>query len=298
MNTYENVRLVIADPSPLVRAGLKSALFSVGFRSITDTGIFVKLHDLLAGDAIDLLITSSEVENNDVGFLIREMRNQRLGGNPFVVVMTLLAKAEKDHVRGVIDSGTDDVLLTPIAPDQLISRVEKLTRTRKPFVITHDYTGPDRRTKQRAFTGQQAALLEAPNPLKARLSDGLDGTRLARMVDETAAKLNRIKVDRYGAQVVWLVTHIHACVRDGMAEPDQIAEFTHRLVTVAEDMLRRAGGTPAETLAESIREVLALSHRLLDQPGGVPINELERLDGLAKTIVRALGPGAQVPAAG
>src|SRR5512145_3099511 len=149
--SFENVRLIIADPSPMVRTGLRGALFAIGFRNVNETASFIKLHDLIEQDAIDLLITSSELEGNDTGFLISEMRNQRLGPNPFPVVITLLANAEPDYVKKVIDSGADDLVLTPVQPDQLILRIEKLTRTRKPFVVTHDYTGPDRRTKARAF---------------------------------------------------------------------------------------------------------------------------------------------------
>lgn len=296
MNNYENVRLVIADPSPLVRSGLKAAMFSVGFRSISDTAHFLKLHDLLAGDAIDLLITASEVENNDVGFLIREMRDQRLGTNPFVLAMVLLANSDPDSVRRIIDSGADDLLLTPVAPDQLMARVEKLARARKPFVVTHDYTGPDRRTKQRAFTGQRAAVVEVPNPLKARLTDGLDGTRLARLISDTAAQVNRIKVERYAVQLNWLVNHIHASVRDDLGEAKLIAEHTHRLVTVAEDMQRRARGTPAEAVCDQVQEVLAVAHRLVGHPDGVAFGELERLAELAKSVGRTLGPGAQASA--
>jgi DNA-binding NarL/FixJ family response regulator len=294
MNKYENVRLVIVDPSPLVRSGLKAALFSVGFRAISDTAHFVKLHDLLAEDAVDLLITSSEVENNDVGYLIREMRDQRLGTNPFVMAVVLLTSSDPDSVRRIIDSGADDLLLTPVAPDQLMGRVEKLARIRKPFVVTHDYTGPDRRTKQRAFTGQQAAVVEVPNPLKARLTDGLDGTRLARLIGDTASQVNRMKVERYSAQITWLVNHIHASVRDDLGEAKLIAEHTNRLVVVAEDMLRRARGTPAEAVCGHVQEVLATAQRLVSQPDGVTFTELERLADLAKGVVRVLGPGAMV----
>lgn len=298
--SFENIRLTIADPSPLVRTGLKSALYSMGFRAITDTASFVKLHDLIEQDSIDLLVTASELEENHVGYLVGEMRNQRLGTNPFVVVITLLASAEPNYVRQVIDAGGDDLLLTPVAPDQLIMRIEKLARTRKPFVITHDYTGPDRRTKARAFDSHSAPMLEVPNPLKIRSETAsLDGTRLERLVRDSAVTLNRIKIERYAVQLEWLAQHIHASIRDSnVTDPQALAPYTGKLVVVAEDSIRRMKNTPSEAQVGPISQILEIAHKLDNDPAKVAYAELERLAGLAKSTYRALGaPPASVPTA-
>lgn len=296
--SFENVRLVIADPSPIVRTGLKGALYSMGFRAITDTASFLKLHDLIEQDSIDLLVTASEVENNEINFLVSEMRNQRLGTNPFVVVITLLASAEPDYVKRAIDAGVDDLLLTPVAPDQLIMRIEKLARARKPFVITHDYTGPDRRTKARAFDSHSAPMLEVPNPLKVRAETGIDGTRLERMTREAGVTLNRVKVERFGVQLDWLVNHIFASIRDGVVtDPQALTPYTGKLVLVAEDMIRRMKNTPCEPHIQPVSDLLEIAHRVEADPAKVAYNELERLTVLAKGVYRALGaPPASVAA--
>ncbi|MGE5503471.1 MAG: response regulator [Actinomycetota bacterium] len=295
--SYDNVRLAIADPSPLVRSGLRAALNSVGFRAVSEVHTFVKLHDLLRHDAVDLVVTASEIEDNDVGFLVREMRNHRLGDNPFVVVMVLLASAEPDYVRKLVDSGVDDLLLTPVVPDQLIGRIEKIANRRKPFVVTHDYTGPDRRTKARLFTGQPAALVEVPNPIRLRMEDGPDGTRLNRQVREGIATVNRMKIERYAVQTDWLVNHIHASVRDGVAQSADLAEYMHHLVEVAEDMARRVRGTPAEAVLPTVRDIFDMAKRMHQDPAGVGFADLERLHDLAKTMGRRIGLPQSMPAA-
>lgn len=274
----------------MVRSGLKAALFSLGFRAIIDTGSFLKLHDLIEQDAIDLLVMASELEENETGYLISEMRNQRLGNNPFLVVITLLAHGGPEYVKRVIDSGVDDLLLTPVSPEQLILRIEKLARARKPFVITHDYTGPDRRSKARAFDSHSAPMLEVPNPLRVRAETGMDGTKLDRMVREAGVTLNRIKMERYAVQLEWLVNHTHACIRDGITtDPAALVPYTHRLVSVAEDMLRRMKSTTAEAHAGPVVELLEIARKLDEDPSSVPYNELERLTSLAKSTYRSLG---------
>lgn len=282
----------------MVRTGLRGALFAIGFRSISETASYVKLHDLLQDDAVDLLVTSSEVENNDTGFLISEMRNQRLGTNPFVVVITLLANAEPEYVKKVIDSGADDLLLMPVQPDQLILRIEKLTRTRKPFVVTHDYTGPDRRTKARAFEGPSAAMLDVPNPLRFRAENkSMDGTRLMRQVAETATTLNRMKIERYAVQIDWLVNHIAACIRDGVvSDPAELAPHSARLSAVSADMIHRMQNSAAEAQIGPVQDILEAARKLESANGKVSFNELERLSSLSRAISKLLGaPRAAMP---
>lgn len=282
----------------MVRTGLRAALFSIGFRTISDTASFVKLHDLIEQDAMDLLVVSSELEGNDCGFLISEMRNQRLGPNPFLVVITLLTSADPDYVKRVIDSGADDLLLTPVQPDQLIMRIEKATRTRKPFVVTHDYTGPDRRTKSRAFETHSAPMLEVPNPLKVRADTGIDGTKLSRMIAETSITLNRMKIERHAVQLDWLVNHIHASIRDGVsADPQVLLPYTSKLTLAAEDMIRRMTNHPSEAFIPPVAEMLEIGKKLDANPTEIPFAELERLAVLAKLTSRSLGSPPVAPCA-
>lgn len=288
--SFENVRMVIADPSPIIRTGLRGPLFSMGFRAITDTASFVKLHDLLEQDSVDLLVTASEVENNEVNYLISEMRNQRLGSNPFVVVITLLASAEPEYVKRVIDAGADDLLLTPVAPDQLIMRIQKLAHARKPFVVTHDYTGPDRRTKSRAFDSHSAPMLEVPNPLKIRAETGIDGTRLDRMTREAGITLNRMKIERFAVQLEWLANHIFASIRDGvLTDPQALTPYTGRLVPVAEDMIRRMKHSASEAQLGPVAQLLEIARHVEADITQVAYGQLERLTSLTKSIYRALG---------
>ncbi|CAA7620718.1 response regulator [Magnetospirillum sp. UT-4] len=293
--SFDKVRLVIADPSPMIRTGLRAALFPMGFRAITDTASFVKLHELIEQDSLDLLIASTQLEGNDVGYLISEMRNQRLGGNPFVVVISMLASADPDYVRRAINAGSDDLLVTPVAPEQLMQRIEKLTRMRKPFVVTHDYTGPDRRLKGRAGDGPPAPMLEPPNPLKVRAESGIDGTRLDRLVREAGTALNRLKIERHAAQLDWLVNHVHASVRDGVVtNPQALMPYTNKLVVVAEDMTKRMKATPLEPHLATVADLLDMARRVDHSVESVAFGELERLAMLAKSVVRVVGSAPPV----
>ncbi len=291
-NSFESVRLLIADPSPMVRTGLKSALFAQGFRAITDTASYVKLHDLIEQDSVDLLITASTLEDNATAYLIQETRHHRLGSNPFVVVIMLLANAEPASVRQGIDSGADDLLLMPVAPEQLMARIGKLASLRKPFVVTHDYVGPDRRGKNRMFE-HSAPTLPVPNPLRARIRGGMDGTRVTAQIRDSASALNTMQIERHAAQVGWLVNHIGASIRDGAAPPGTLITHTAKLVATAEDMIRRIKETPAEAHAGLVGEVLDIARRLDSDAGKVAYPELEKLHAMATTLGNLFGPSTR-----
>ncbi|OAN48883.1 hypothetical protein [Magnetospirillum moscoviense] len=288
--SFENVRLVLAEPNPNIRIGLRAALTAAGFRAITETASYIRVHDLLAHDSVDLLISAAELEGNDVGFLISENRNQRLGPNPFPLAITLLGNRAPARVRQVIVSGTDD---------QLLARIRRLYHRRKPFVVTHDYTGPDRRNQARAFGTHQAPMIEVPNPLRLRAENGIDGTRMELLIREQAALLNRIKIERHAVQINWLADHVHATIRDGISSNAvNLMPFTNKLLSVAEDLIRRMKNSPAEAHVAPVAELRELAHRLDGAPDSIPYSELERLNGLAKAIGRTLlsvvSPPAQV----
>lgn len=296
--TLDKVRLVIADPNPLVRRGLKGALHSIGCREMDETGSYTGLHQMLEQDSVDLLIVGTELEGNDTGFLVRQVRDHHLGDNPFPVVITLMSRAEPTLVRRVIDTGVDDLLLAPVAPEQLISRIQKMEVQRKPFVITHDYTGPDRRARQRSHDTHSAPMLEVPNPLRLRGQSGWDPERYRQLVGTAAATLNRLKIERYAIQIEWLSSHIQATMRDrGHAAADELDSHTGRLVDVSQDMLRRMNRLPDGAPTDPVSELLGIAQRLDHPEVQVDFNELDRLHTLAKGLLRALGsPRAYVDA--
>lgn len=276
----------------MMRGNLRTALQSAGFRNITDAGSFVRTHDLLAQDAVDLLVASSEVEGQEIGLLVQELRNLRLGSNPFPVVILLLGSAAPDVVKKAIDSGADDILLTPVAPEQLLARIAKLSRQRKPFVVTHDYVGPDRRTKARQFASQSAPGLEAPNPLRVRMSSGIDGTKLALRIAEASATINRLKIERHAVQLEWLVTQVAAAIRDETAPRQSLETFVARMSAAVDDMLVRMRTSVAEAHMGTVGEIRDMVRLLETNLAVVTMPELERLSVATRALARAIGGSA------
>ena len=73
-----------------------------------------------------------------------------------------------------MDGGVDLILSLPISRRKLGQAITTLITERKPFVVTSDYFGPDRRAEARA-EGDEAPLVQAPNSLRRKATGDDEG---------------------------------------------------------------------------------------------------------------------------
>jgi CheY-like chemotaxis protein len=213
------------------------------------------MHAVLVDGNRDLLICSAEIDGVFLGDLVKEIRHARLHNHPFPVIVMLLPSAEHDLVSNVINCGPDDILLMPVSPAQLWSRIEPLLQKRKPFIVTRDYIGPDRR-KEKRQDGQMMPPLEVPNPLAARLN-AVPPARLEQDIGMATQRLNIMKVDRDGVQIRWLGNAIHKLIKYGPEDRTAIREHVLGLSDMAKDVTRRTEGWPESQIPEGIKILVA-----------------------------------------
>lgn len=68
-------------------------------------------------------------------------------------------------MKQAIDCGVDDVIIRPFSTAFAEERIRTLVKARKPFIVTSDYIGPDRRRDEDRGIGS-ANRIEAPNTLQ------------------------------------------------------------------------------------------------------------------------------------
>ena len=204
---FENIKVVLAEPNREIRQDLRSALVGHGFRDITDVGTVRAVEISVKNGTADLLIANTHLPEGDVCDVVRRARHHEIGANPFLLIIMLIDQPTTELVHKVFNSGTDDLLVKPLIPKQLLDRVDYLARGRKPFVVTHDYIGPDRRREARA-DASSAPLIEVPNPLKVKAGVGINLARMQEMIDVAASQLNEHKMERHAVQIRYLVEHI------------------------------------------------------------------------------------------
>ena len=119
------------------------------------------------GFSPDLIIIDQHLSPH-IGRFIDDVRHGRYGRNPFVSLILTTTSTDSRDITRLIRQGADDVVVKPISGRLLGERIEYVAVHRRPFIVTSDYVGPDRRLDDdRPSTVDQLAV---PNTLLDQLS--------------------------------------------------------------------------------------------------------------------------------
>jgi len=242
---FKNVRLIIGEPSDDIRSVLTSALSAKGFdpEYIQDTNKVSVIRDAVVNNQADLIVCDARLTDGDFDNLVHQVRHHEVGTNPFVNIITLVpTTADKQTITKSMDSGADDIMIKPIAQGDIMERIKHMIHGRKPFVITTDYIGPNRRTKHRPGT-QKIPQIEVPNPLKAKVEGKPDEDKLQAEIDAMAEVLNEQKIERHAYQIVYLVERLIPAYDKFPINESAVADLVDRLRSVSNDISRRVDGS-------------------------------------------------------
>lgn len=144
-----NVTVLIGD-SKAQRAsqladGLRDASFGTTLVALSIEEVKAKLDE----GGIDVAVLSDTL-GSGVFQLIRDVRHNRVGRNPFVAMLCALAPEHVDGAKHALRAGVDNILVHPVPPKDVTDRVRKISRTQTMYVVTSEYIGPDRRAGERS----------------------------------------------------------------------------------------------------------------------------------------------------
>jgi DNA-binding response OmpR family regulator len=283
---FESIRLVILDGNRQVRQALVSHLFHHGFRDIVDTDRLSDVEERLATDTVDLLIaTTGEVGDLTAAGLLRKSRQQEIGRNPFVVAILVIANATEDVVRAALDAGPDAVLASPVSVGDLYKRITLLIRERKPFVVTSDYIGPDRRKGNLREGSEEIPLITVPNALRAKAT-GQGLGNLGKQFAHAARVINSLRIQRAARQVLYVGSRLTALPKDEAKRPVVIADF-QRMKTSLADLRRRIVSTPYAEIEATAAGLADVLETLGSDPTGAAEDALRQSASLAETLYQA-----------
>ena len=180
--SFDKVDLLLVAPKNQNSTSLRQSLNDLDFRKIRTGSTIEDIENALETRPPDLLITDADLIDGDACRLISDIRNHRIGSNPFMSIIITTWQPSESLVRRVVESGADDLLVQPASRGQLRSRIDGLTFNRKPIIITARYIGPDRRNLARTEKLAGTAV-NVPNLLLAKASGDKDAGELQRAVD-------------------------------------------------------------------------------------------------------------------
>ena len=163
---YDLAEVLVCDPVTSNRAATRSILYSLGFRHIEIGGNLCDFLDALENRPPDLAICETQVGETELCHAIRDIRQRGQTHNPFVTIIVTTWTPSAAQTTEVLNAGANDLLARPFSAALLEQRIRAHILHQKPFIVTDDYVGPERRASER----QSSALSFTPtNSLKAKM---------------------------------------------------------------------------------------------------------------------------------
>ena len=278
----DSVSVALGDPVSEHRRLAEGILRRRGFNKFHFVKNTSEIEKILVEDIADLLVCDLAVPEGNLDDLIRQVRHGNLGSNPFLVTIIFISDPTKEMIRECVDSGSDSVLLKPYSENQFLKHLTAVMKHRKPFVVTYDYIGPNRRKEERPDT-QQIPMIDVPNLLQDKLNGELDNGKMKQKVEKTMKVIHDQKLERGAYQIGWLAEKIMP-LYIGSSPDKAVMPLIEGLVTTSEDINRHMEGLEnahASGLCQALRE---LAGRLQENPLSPEQKDLEKLPNLAQEI--------------
>jgi DNA-binding NarL/FixJ family response regulator len=183
-------KIALAIANPMVRRAMSDHFRQRGADQIYPLEDWPGLQETLKQQSLGVLVSDDMLSERATAPLVRDIRHGAVHDHPFPLVIMLAHQRDEQHLRALIDCGPDAIVLAPISIADLFSKIDRFAAGRKPFIIAHDYIGPDRRSAPREG-GNQPLMIDAPNPLEA----GANKESFQRAIDAGGEALKAAQVE-------------------------------------------------------------------------------------------------------
>jgi DNA-binding response OmpR family regulator len=278
-----NISVVIADSRAYMSQALRNALVNEGYHDVQTFGRLGALRDAMKASLADLLVLDVDLPGGDSLALVRDIRHSRVGRNPFLPVILLTWASDPDVVERAVGSGVDLILVKPLSAAQLFSRIDGLVADRKPFVVTADYVGPDRRGHPKQ---PQAKLFSVPNTLKDKMEGKqVDPAELSDQINAALQDMNASRLAQAGAKLSALIEDMCGILESGKSldsteyELAQIGRIARSIAILGGDDIGKLCGS-----------LMMIVNTMRSDPAAVDARQIELLRPLSHSILCAANP--------
>lgn len=204
------VNLLLADPNRQTRHGLRSGLFSHGFRDICDTSTYQQIAENTRHKNFDLIILDAAFGVRELTSLIQEIRHAKSSKNPFATILVITENHQSELHETLRHSGCDEILTKPLSMKDIIDFIDNMVQNNtRTFVVTRDYAGPDR-PNYREGTAQDAPRFRPPNSFVAKMVNRVPCKVVDNAILKASLQFNEMKIERHLVQIDWLLSSLSA----------------------------------------------------------------------------------------
>ncbi len=154
---FTNVNILIVEHSPEMTELVKSVLLilQVPARNIKIAYNIENGFKILCSESPDLVLIDWFEDNTSGLELTKKIREDMMTPNKAVPVIIMAGSGNKTSVFKARDAGISEFLSKPFTATTLANKITRVIERPRGFTISDDYIGPDRRTKNVEFEGEE-----------------------------------------------------------------------------------------------------------------------------------------------
>lgn len=263
---------------------LRDLLYSVGMQISREPPSILDLRQVVGETTPDLMILDLDDEHEDLCNLADDIRHDRIGRNPYCIIVAITSDSARGIVGGVLNAGFDDIIVRPLSLSIISERLEFMVENRKQFVVTPTYVGPDRRMGKR-HDGDELGSFAVPNTLRHKITGDSDAELSNRALDAARQTTVRHRLHRIATRVTQLATQLETgeIARGAPEDPAEVKQQINALLDQMGDELDPRQYRHLIQLASSMREVMTTILVAGNNAPSARMFELFRLHGQAMT---------------
>lgn len=147
-SSYENLRALVVEDNPHMRALLRSLLHAMGIKNVHEASDGENGFKELKAHHPDLVLTDLSMTPTDGIAFTKQVRSGEGTPNPYMPIIMVTGHTERPRVEAARDAGVTEFLAKPITAYNLMARLAEIVERPRPFVKSENYFGPDRRRRK------------------------------------------------------------------------------------------------------------------------------------------------------
>ena len=219
-----------------------------GIKNVSTHSSASSLRSLMNDVPPDLLVLSDDFDP-EVFNLIREIRFNQLGHNPFVIITMLVSQRGKASIAKAIEAGADDIVIKPFDARKIHERLRLIAYYRQPFVATSEYVGPDRKGDVPMQPG--ATRVHVLNTLREKADSKT--FEMGELQEAVKASQNKVVEAQLASQSMKMGALCDLILE--AYQNDQVDEEVRDNLTVLTGILREAGSIGRQLRDKSLQDL-------------------------------------------
>jgi|GEM_PF-3087955 len=234
LTSVEVALFATGEGEPIIR----STILGSGIRRLTVVTSPEMLRSAICETEFDMIVLEASKQVEGICDQISDIRQGLLGENPYVVINVASWLSSNDAIRTFINAGTDDITVMPTSVDAVVARLDHIIETRKKFVATLKYLGPDRRAPDRAKNSELCAF-KVPNGLRYKATGYISTRVYMQKIRRTDRIAKEHRLRRTALQFHEIVSAMEGFVKenpDGSVSKKQLSEMMDLVHHIAENL--------------------------------------------------------------